>query len=215
MKKSFITPVFILCIFLCGCASKQKEPQPVRERSEDYIADINSMFLGNLHLYTRMSINSPKITDFDVYFSPRTNSVYLNFKLGIDIVQISYSYSERKAIYESAQKYIFNYENNLLVDEKPTSKNAYHKGQVPISWGVFGLSYSATTKYQVNTEYLWIDKPYYRLRYDSAKDDNEDSNSPAFSIYISPSQWQTIFEMCDQALLESKVDAIIEQADVF
>ena len=211
----FLLTVIIFLVFTSCASKKEKEPQPVQERSENFIADINSMFLGNLHLYTKLSINAPKITDFDVYFAPRTNSIYLNFKMGIDIVQISFSYSERKAIYESAQKYIDNYENKLLIDEKPTSKNAYLKGKAPISWGVFGLVYSTITKYQVNTEYLWIDKPYYRLKYDTAKANDDDANSPSFSIYISPSQWQNIFEMCNQAVLESKVDDILEQADVF
>ena len=171
--------------------------------------------MGNLHLYTKQSINSPRITDFDVYFSPRTNSIFFKFNIGIDIVQISYSYSERKKLFETAQKYLSNYENNLINNEKPTSKNAYYKGIIPISWGVFGLTHSVNTNYKVNTEYVWPDKPYYRLQYESTKDIEEDSNSPAFSIYISPSQWQTIFEMCNQELLEAQVDSILEQAEAF
>ena len=217
MKKSFIfiTSLLFLSIFLCGCASKQKQLKPVQERSETFIADINAFFLGNLHLYTKESINQPKISDFDVYFSPRTNSVFLNLKLGINVIQLEYSYAERKNVYEAAQRYLYNYENGLIVDEKATSKNAYYKGEVPVSWGVFGLTHSVTTKYRIHTEYLWIDRPYFRLRYEATKDTKEDSSSPAFSIYISPSQWETIYEMCNQAALEAKVDEILVDAEAW
>lgn len=217
MKKTRIFTAFLfICLCLSSCASKKElQEKPELERTEDYIADLTPIFLGNLHLYTKQSVNAPKITDFDVYFNPRTNTISLSFKLGLNVVQLSYSYSERKEIYDSAKQYIFNYENNLITVVKPTSKNAYLKGKAPISWGVFGLVYSTITKYQANTEYLWIDKPYYRLKYDTAKANDDDANSPSFSIYISPSQWQNIFEMCNQAVLESKVDDILEQADVF
>ncbi len=217
MKTKFLYSIFLITILinLLSCASnKTRSPQPVQERTENFIADLNSFFLGNLHLYTKQSINSPKITEFDVYFSPRTNSIFINSKLTLDVIDISFSYAERKALYETAQKYLNYYENGLLTDEKPTTKNAWYKGTIPISWGVFGFTHSADTKYQINTEYLWIGKPYYRMRFDTATDE-DDSNSPAFNLYISPSQWQTIFEMCDQVTLEARCDEIIAQAEAF
>lgn len=218
MKKHiylFLISLIILSVFISCASKKELQAKPEQVRTENFIADLDPFFLGNLHLYTKQSVNSPKITDFDVYYNPRSNSISFTFKLGLNIVQLSYSYSERKEIYSSAKQYIFNYENNFITEEKPTSKNAYLKGKSPISWGVFGLVYSAITKYQVNTEYLWIDKPYYRLRYETSKAQDDDANSPAFAIYISPTQWQMIFEMCDQASLEAKVDEILSQAEVF
>lgn len=217
MKKIFLAFIIALSLLfvLTSCASKELKEKPVIERSENFIADLDSFFLGNLSLYTKRSINSPVITQFDVYFAPRSNTITLACKLGIDVVQLEFSYAERKNIYNSALSYISNYENNLIKQEKPSSKNAYLNGTLPVYWGVFGYTYEAITKFQVNTEYLWIDKPYYRLRIDAVTTKEESATSPAFSIYVSPSQWKTIFELCDQATLEARCDEVVEQAEEF
>ena len=218
MKKIFFPLIITLSLFFVttSCASKKElKEQPVIERSENFIANLNTFFVGNLNLYTKRSIGNPTITQFDVYFSPRTNSILLAGKLGIDVIQLEFTYAERKNIYTAALQYISNYENGLISQEKPTSKNAYIKGKVPISWGVFGYTYDAVTKYQVNTEYLWIEKPYYRFKLEAAPADGDSGSSPAFSIYVSPSQWKTIFELCDQATLEARCDEVVEQVEEF
>ncbi len=218
MKKIFFPLIITLSLLFVtiSCASKKElKEQPVIERSENFIANLNTFFVGNLNLYTKRSLGNPVISQFDVYFSPRTNSILLAGKLGIDVIQIEFTYAERKNIYTAALQYISNYENGLISQEKPTTKNAYIKGNVPISWGVFGYTYDAVTKYQVNTEYLWIEKPYYRFKLEAAPAEDENGSSPAFSIYVSPSQWQTIFELCDQATLEARCDEVVEQAEEF
>ena len=218
MKTKFLLIILLLTvtISLTSCASKKElKEKPVIEKSENFIADLDSFFIGNLNLYTKRSINNPVITQFDVYFYPRSNSIALFCKLGIDVIQIVFSYADRENIYETAQLYLSNYENNLIKEEKPTSKNAYLKGSLPIAWGVFGYTYSETTKYQINTEYLWIEKPYYRLKLDATSTKDESATFAGFSIYVSPSQWQSIFEMCDQATLEAKCDEKSVQADTF
>ena len=217
MKTKFLYSIFLITILinlLSYASNKTRGPQPVQERSENFIADMNPFFVGNLHLYTKQSINSPRISEFDLYFSPRTNSIFINTKLSIDVIQIDFSYAERKALYETAQKYLNDYENGLIIDEKPTSKNTLYKGNIPISWGVFGYTHSAITKYQINTEYLWIDKPYYRIRFETTEDE-DDASSPAFNLYISPSQWNNILEMCDQAALEARCEQVVNEAMEF
>ena len=107
------------------------------------------------------------------------------------------------------------YEEGSITDEKPTKKNALCTGNVPLMWGVVGLSHSLNVNYAANIEYLEPNKPYFRLKFDATDDYSDQSTSPAINIYISPSQWQTLFEMCDQATLEARCDEIVEQAEAF
>ena len=80
---------------------------------------------------------------------------------------------------------------------------------------MLGYSHDIQVTYSTNIEYLEPDKPYFRLKFNSITDPEDGSTSPSFSIYISPSQWKTIFEMCNQEILVSKVDEILQEADVW
>ena len=130
-------------------------------------------------------------------------------------MKINFSYSERKKLKECAEQYIQSYENKTITNEKPTEKNALLKSSVPFGWGVFGYTHTMTVKYAVNIEFLESEKPYFRMKFEATTDYEDGSTSPAVSIYISPSQWQTIFQMCDQAALEAACDEIIGQAEAF
>ena len=212
IKLLSFTFIIITILIITSCVTTPKVP---KERSETFIANIDQFYIGELHLYTRMTINNPKISDFELTFAPRSNYVIANVKIGLDVIKIGFSYKERMIIKDIAEEYIVDYQNGLLKNEKPTNKNALLKSVVPLSWGVFGYSHSVDVKYYVNIEYLESDKPYFRLRFEATDDLEDGSTTPAFSIYISPSQWQKIFEICNQKSLEAQVDKILAQAEAF
>ena len=214
MKKTILTLTTLLlftCIFT-SCASKQKVQ---KERSEHFIADIDPFYIGELHLYTRMTVGSPKISDFELTYYPRSNVVSLKVKIGLDVIKIGFSYADRKKFYEAANSYIDSYENNMIKEEKPSKKNSILKDELPLSWGVFGYSHDISVKYMVNYEYLEPDRPYFRLKFDATTDPEDGTTSPAFSIYISPAQWKQIFEICNQQALEAKCDEVLAQAEAW
>ena len=213
MKKSFFLFILLLSVILCGCASKRKAP---RERSETFIADIDSFWFNEkIHLYTRMTISSPKISDFSLGLIPRTNNIKVQTKIGLDYIQLYFSYAERVKLKEAVEKYLYDYNNNLLKDEKPTKKNAYYKSSIPVSWGMLGYSHDIKPTFYANVEYLETNKPYFRLKFEAVSDPEDGSTSPSFSIYISPAQWKQIFELCDQQALEARCDEILAQAEEF
>ena len=207
----FVLIIFSLFTFF-SCASKQKVQ---RERSETFIADLEPFYIGEQHLYTRLTIAAPKISDFEITFMPRSNYIIVKAKMGLDVIKIGFPYSERKKLYEVANQYLDMYNAGQIKDEKPTKKNALLKSSLQVAWGVLGYSHDITASYMVNIEYLEENKPYFRMKFDAITDPEDGSTSPAFSIYISPSQWQSIFEMCDQASLEAQCDEIIAQAEAF
>ena len=216
MKKLFLLLLtfFTITLFV-SCASTSKETAP-RERDETFIADISSFKLDTLHLYTQLKTGKPKINDLSLYFDPKTNFLIVNTKIGIDYVRLGFTYDERKALFEAYNKYIEDYENGTIPTEKPTKKNAYTTGMALIGWGVTNYSYEADSKYITNAYYLTAEKPYFRLYFNAGADFTDKSiYSPVFSIYISPAQWETILELCNQEALEARVDEILEEADAF
>ena len=213
MKKSLIISIFILCIFLCGCASKQKEP---RERSDTYIADINAFQVGTFHLYASANLGKPKITDFIVYFSPRTNNISVQGKVGVNSFQATFSYKERLSLAEAQAKYLAAFETNSIPDIKPKAKNAYSKGKSTVMWGALGLTHEAYANYYTNAQYLEPDKPYFKITCESTRMEGEEQiSSPKVGIYISPTQWESIYEVCNQEHLLEMTDEILEEAQAF
>ena len=215
MKRFFlIISIFTSFIILTSCASKQIEK---RERSETFIADINSFEIGTVHLYTTITaFGKPKISDFNIYFSPRTNYVFAKAKIGIDLVQIGFSYEERQKLNQAKEIYFFAYENNTIQNAKPTKKNSISQGNASVEWGSFGLSHEVMTTYMTNTQYLEPDKPYFRIKFIQKEEEQGDNvKSPALCIYISPSQWKKIVEVCNQEHLVEMTDEILAQAEAF
>ena len=214
MKKSFLFLTIFFFIFLfTGCASKEK---PVRERDETYIADIDSFDLETVYLYTQRKTGKPKVNSVTFSFSPRTNYIFITTKIGIDFVRVGFSYEERKSLYNSYTMYINDFNEKSFSTEKPTKKNAYSKGYGLMYWGAAGLSYEANAPYFTNVYFMEPSKPYYRLYFSAGEAINSKSvYSPSFSIYISPTQWKQILDLCDQAKLEARVDDILAQANSF
>ena len=216
MKKSLLY-ISILCtiILATGCASNSKIPEP-RERDETFIADINSFSLDTVHLYTQRKAGKPKVNDLTLSFSPRNNYVYVSTKIGINFVRIGFSYNERVSLKEAQQTYIDAYTSKSIKNEKPNKKNAYSTGGATVEWGTTGYSRLANATYMTNVCFLEANKPYFRIYFIASQADGEEQiYSPAFSIYISPAQWNKILELCNQETLVAQTDEIIAQANEF
>ena len=214
MKKKLITTITLCIIILfSSCASKQKV---IRERSESFIADINSFEVATFHLYTTLGMGKPKISDFYVRFAPRTNYLYAKARIVIDVIEIGFSYHERLNIKDAKEKYILAYESGNIPNTKPTKKNAISKGNTSVAWGSLGLTHEVDTTYITNIQYLEADKPYFRFRFVQEEEvSGENVHSPALCLYISPSQWEQIMEACNQEHLVEMTDEILAQAEAF
>ena len=211
-KNSIFCLLIIFCLFLSACASNK----PPRERSDDYIADVNIFEVGTVHLYTTINFSKPKISDFYVTFSPRTNTLFVKARIGIDVVRLGFSYEERKSINEAFNQYLEAYEQHNIPNVKPNKKNALSKGEIYVGWGGLGTAHHVNTTYRTNTQYLEKTKPYFKITLDTLEEEKGSQiYSPAACIYISPKQWETIVELCNQEKLEQMTDDILDQANAF
>ena len=208
-----ITIILLAAIMLSSCASKDKPP---RERSETFIADINSFSVDTFHLYAGLNVGKPKIYDFDVTFAPKNNYVYIKTRIGVDVIRIGFSYEDRVLINEAVQQYLEDYKNGTIPRAKPTKKNAYNKGTLLLEWGGAGLAHKVVASFLTNAEFLEPSKPYFRLLLNATEENGrEQIYSPKTYIYISPSQWQAIYDACNQEHLVDMTDEILAEANAF
>ena len=216
MKKTIsiiLTLSTLIIILFSGCASKEK---PVRVRDENFVADVPYFKVGVVHLYSSFSLNKPKVHDFQVTFYPRSNYLYITGRIGADIVDIGFSYNERKSLAQAKDAYLEAFKKGQLKKEKPTKKNAFSSGTVRFFWGTFAANNETVAKYYTNVQYILDDKPYFRILFEQTKElEDPDKTSPRMNFYISPAQWEQIMEMCNQEVLEARTDEIVAQADAF
>lgn len=214
MKKTFIiTSIILLITFLSSCASKEK---PVREPDETFIADINSFEIGTFHLYTSYGMGKPKICDYTATFYPRSNYIYFLTKVGIDKVQLCFSYNERKSMEAAKNKYLELYESGQIKREKPNKKNSLSNGNIYINWGAIGPAHQSYAPYYTNIEFILENKPYFRIMCEQSPElDDSGNSSPRIFIYISPAQWEQICQICDQERLVQMANDVVSEANEF
>ena len=151
-----------------------------------------------------------------VTFAPRTNTIFVYGRVGMDVVRVGFSYEERVAINKAREAYIDQYTNSTIPNAKPNKKNAYSKGWAKVEWGLTGASHEVYTTYMTNAQYLEPNKPYFRIYFDSKEEhEKEQVYSPRLSIFISPAQWDQILELCNQDRLVELTDEILAQAEAF
>ena len=216
MKTKLLLPLILLTLItsLTSCASKEKPP---RVRDETFIADIPPFEVGTFHLYAAFGLTKPKIYDFTAYFYPRSNMLYFTGRIGLDALNVGFSFTERSNLVAAKDKYIEAYETSSLRNEKPTKKNAFSKGSVSFNWGTLSPGYLAYANYYSNVEFILDNKPYFRLLFESTKGEKPDDNisSPRINVYISPAQWEQIIETCNQDRMVQMTDEILAQAEAF
>ncbi len=205
-----IVAVLILCIF-AGCTTTQKTPQ-IREPDDHYLGDFNPFQLENAMCVTKGFSGSLNPCEIEMYFAPRKNTVEAHFSYGIDKVAIVFNLEERNALYEGIMAYMEAFNAGDMPVRAPDRKNYLTRSPVTVSWGVFGLAYTADTYVRVNYEYTEPGKPYMVATFENAKAKDDDAYSPVMNLYFSPSQLEALCEIVNQDEFQSRVDELNRQA---
>lgn len=215
MKKSFfvVSLVILSVLLFTGCASKESTP---RVPDENFVADINQFDLEEYHLLADYNLTSPKIQDFFISFSPRTNNIIVKVRLGIDVVSFSISYTDRMKIKEVVEQYLYDFENGNLKNVKTRKKNASFLSKSYVQWGVTGYGHETMAEYYTVVDFVEPTKPYLKLQFLSGSEEGIDHvGSPRFAVYLSPTQWKKIFETCNQEKLVAQSTQVVEEAYEF
>ena len=185
IKKIALFTVLTSLIFsFISCASTN-----VKEDNPNFLADMDAFNIGEIVALNKQNFFKPKPVNVSVDFFPRTSSVGMSLKDGMNKVYLIFSPEEFQALSESVDKYLEIKESNGFVKGyKPGRKNRFYKGEVDILWGAAGLGREVMTKYDTNYEWM-EDNPYFRLEVSPANAPDEDHvSSPTVSIYFTPAQ---------------------------
>lgn len=206
---AILTATLILCVFT-GCVSTA--PQAPREPDEHYLGDFNPFQLDNAMCVTKSVTGSLNPCEMEMYFAPRKNTVEAHFSYAIDKVALVFNLEEREAFYEGIMAYMDAYNTGNMPVREPDKKNYLTRSPVTVSWGVFGLAYTADTFVRINYDYLEADKPYMLATFENATAKDDDASSPLMNLYFTPSQLESLCEIINQDEFQSRVDELNRQA---
>lgn len=205
-----IAAVLILCIFT-GCTTTQKTPQ-IREPDDHYLGNFNPFQLENAMCITKSFSGNLNPCELEMYFAPRTNTVEVHFSYGMNKVALVFNMEERNAFFEGIMAYMDAFNAGDIPVRAPDKKNYLTRTPVSVSWGVFGLAYSADTFVRINYEYLEAGKPYMLATFENADAKDDDASSPVMNLYFSPSQLEALCEIVNQDEFQARVDELNRQA---
>lgn len=227
MKKLIFTLLIIPALFI-SCASDDVEDydseydytndeiilsQP--EMNEDFIGDFDVFRIDDL-MFLQKSKKTVKAKEVNgVYLVPRTNSVELHFRDGINSVVIILNKDNRNKILEACQTFLTQYDEKTLPHHKVNSKTAYFKSRCSFWFGVITPTNGChKNDFYANVEF--IDKrPYLLLHFLPSRCDDEVSSNiftPKTSLYMSPSQIKDFMSLMDQENLNKKVEGLKQKA---
>lgn len=227
MKKLLIT-LSAVCILFSSCASNDVENyddeydynenevilnQP--EMTQNFIGDFNTFRIDDL-MFLQKSNNTVKAKEINgVYLVPRTNSIELHFRDGMNSVVIILDKESREKVLESCQTFLTQYDEKTLPHHKVNSKTAYFNSKCSVWFGLITPSYGChKNDFYANVEF--IDKrPYLLLHFLPTRCDDEVNSStftPKISLYMSPSQIREFMELMNQENLNKLVENLKTKA---
>lgn len=208
-KKILLIILTALLLILTGCEST---PKPPKVRGDDWIADLGPFNMDYIRCQEGGSFGKISPVDLVMYLYPRSNTLEIRWKSGMNYICWDLSKKDRDAITECAQKYLAAYNEKNLPEQKPSKKTAWWSGILPIAWGVGGFTYTTKANSYITYNYAEEGKPYFMIHSDPTRaPDEENVSSPKVSIYMSPAQVEKLIELISQENLNAEVDAILDE----
>jgi hypothetical protein len=191
--------------------------------AEEWIADLDPLQAGLIDAeFSRPLSSAVDKRDIDVYFCPRDNYVYLEFRhQGVTFRQY-WSSANRAAFREALELYKANYEARNLVDRPSRTQRIYGSLRGMIQWGFaprlggFGLALGSRGYPAYDLGYAFkrdgsrAESPYFTV-FQSQCEDVLGGSSPGRSLYLyihfTRAQAGELVRLFDQGYLLSLIGA--------
>lgn len=167
--------VFITML-VCSCAGGPSSAAAPAE--DEWIADLDPVSAGLIDAeFSRPLSSAVSKRDVNVYFCPRNNTVYLEFRHQGMTFRQYWNSSNRAAFREALEKYKVDYQDRSLIDRANRTRRIYGTLQGMIQWGFspqikgFGLALGS----QGN--------PRYDLGYAFKRDGFTGGETPYFTVF--------------------------------
>ena len=228
MKKIGIILILTSMIFL-SCASNKsqnieedysEELNYTTKKSKNLQPEISDNFLGDFEpvemspimvlVKSKGSVKPKEIKN--VYLVPRTNSIEMHFRNGINDICLIFDKTERDKISEACNTFLTQYEEKTIPHQKVNASTAYFKSKCSLWYGVVSNGNGCTkTDYFLNCEFI-NKQPYLLFKFQPTRCDNTNNFTPGVELYMSPTQIRTFLEEIKQENLEALVKTLEEKA---
>ena len=209
-----------LCLLtVASCATEQGS----KNKSDTARKDMEPRKLENINInMLDQNSNELKLREVAITFFPSVNGIRLDFRYGVNSVQIDLEEKNREVILSAMEKYIAQYQEGVLGEANNKKKAYFAKTDVLFRWGLLAPTY--TTVLSLRSEYQIIEegRPYFILANQSTGEKNKEgklikdgSNSPAIRMAFSPIQCQKFIELIGPENLDRIVNEIIAESTAF
>lgn len=202
--------VMVTLFFSCSSVPTEEQIDP------NYLGDFDPIQLETVITRTVM-FGKEKPVELELYLIPRTNIVEMYYRDFANKICLMMTPEQRRLLRLAAADFSLKAEAGVLENRKPTSKNAYSETKASVAWGVTGVArVSEKAKLQLNYEYLSDGRPYFTIKLVPGPDKNDSTvYSPSSTLYMSPTQVQTLCEVTDQDVLQAMVDELNARANEY
>lgn len=185
------------------------------ETTDNFLGDYNPFQIENLMVLSKSS-NSVKPKELNNnYLVPRTNTVELQFRNGINAVTVILNKTEREKIIQTCNTFLTQYEERSIPHHNVSSKTAYYNSKCSVYFGVTNASNGTDENdYFVNCEFI-DKKPYLVIKFLPTRCDENSTFTPKVSIYMSPTQIREFISIMNQEHLNELVKTLNEKAYVY
>jgi len=211
MKK--IMSLFLLVFALISCSSIKKQIEKAGQREPKFKVELRSpkVPVGSVEMQLNRALLGLKKTNVNITYSPVEDAVCLEFKRSTITNYQFFSRANRTVFLKALEKYIEDYDNKKLVNDK-TTKNIYGSDEGYLIWKLTRIS----TQYYANIDfsfgYQFKEKsPFFTITQGEAvfedifaksKDEKYATNGE-FQLYFTRAQALELAAYFDQQFLRS------------
>jgi hypothetical protein len=174
--------VFVFFSVLALAVSCSSSPAP---QSPNMLADIDPIEMGTLSLeFDKFFSSDIEMKEIKIFFDPRINSVYLDFKYQMVYYRQYWDKPARDAFIAALNRYYADYDAKALLVKESKTRKIYGKTTGMTRWSTLNSSFSAKSNAYPVMEIGYTfkkDKPYFSILQLEAKEvleNNKNSNEP-------------------------------------
>lgn len=206
----------LLFLSLYGCVSKPRV-------TDEGVADLDIIQVGLIDAeFSRPLSSAVDRRDVSVFFNPRDNNVYLEFRHQGMTFRQYWNSANRAAFREALEKYKADYEARNLVDKPSRTQRIYGSLRGMILWGFapqmggFGLALGSQgypvydLGYAFKRESSRMETPYFTVFQAQCQDvlaSSESGQSLYLYIHYTRAQADELVRLFDQSYLLSLIEA--------
>jgi hypothetical protein len=216
MKRLF--PLFFLFLLLISCSTFERRAARMRSSHPNFIADLDPVSVGAFTgQFQKLLSSSLEKKDINVYYMPRTDEVYLEFKYQTLTFRQFWEKADRLQFVTALERYKKDYAARALKLKGARARRAYGNFDGKTEWGQVNTSFLMNSRAFPNMELGYQfkkntqtkkDTVYFTVNMQAAPDvlnlgDGFERDSLDVMLYLTRAQGDELIKLFDQQYLLS------------